>query len=75
MKELDTSKKENMSSHASADAFGHYGFTGTAIFIDPKYDLIYIFLSNRTYPNMKNNKLNKYNYRSKIQTLAYKAII
>lgn len=75
MKELDEDKKPNISELASNKAFGHYGFTGTAVFIDPEYDLIYIFLSNRTYPSMKNNKLNKYNYRSKIQTIAYKALI
>ncbi len=75
MKELDTTKKENISPLASDLTYGHYGFTGTAVFIDPEKDLIYIFLSNRTYPTMKNNAMNKKNYRSKIQTLAYKAII
>jgi beta-glucosidase-like glycosyl hydrolase/CubicO group peptidase (beta-lactamase class C family) len=75
MKELDLNKNPNMSPLASDKTYGHYGFTGTAAFIDPEYDLIYIFLSNRTYPDMKNNKLNKYNYRSKIQSIAYRAII
>ncbi len=37
----------------SADAFGHGGFTGTAIWIDPQLDLFVIFLSNRVHPDGK----------------------
>lgn len=75
MKELDSSKKENISNYASVNTFGHYGFTGTSVFMDPDHDLIYVFLSNRTYPSMKNNTLNKKDYRSKIQSIAYRSII
>ena len=35
----------------SASAFGHGGFTGTAIWIDPQLDLFVIFLSNRLHPD------------------------
>jgi len=35
----------------SASAFGHGGFTGTGIWIDPKLDLFVIFLSNRLHPD------------------------
>ncbi len=75
MKELNPDKSQNMSDKASRNCFGHYGFTGTAVFADPDHDLIYIFLSNRTYPTMKNNKLGKNNYRPKIQSLIYDAMI
>ncbi|MBI1347296.1 serine hydrolase [bacterium] len=34
-------------------AFGHGGFTGTVIWIDPELDLFFIFLSNRVHPNGK----------------------
>lgn len=34
-------------------AFGHGGFTGTAIWIDPGLDLFVIFLSNRVHPDGK----------------------
>ena len=54
MKELDPDKTLNMAEEASELTFGHLGFTGIAVFADPKYDLIYIMLSNRTYPTMKN---------------------
>jgi CubicO group peptidase (beta-lactamase class C family) len=35
----------------SEAAFGHGGFTGTGIWIDPDYDLFVIFLSNRVHPD------------------------
>lgn len=34
-------------------AFGHGGFTGTVLWIDPELDLFFIFLSNRVHPNGK----------------------
>jgi len=34
-------------------AFGHGGFTGTVLWIDPKLDFFFIFLSNRVHPNGK----------------------
>ena len=75
LKELNPDKTENMSEYASRNSFGHLGFTGTAAFADPDNDIIYIFLCNRTYPTMKNNKLGKNNYRPKIQSIIYKALI
>ncbi len=74
MKELDADKKPNMSEKASRNTFGHLGFTGTAAFADPDHDIIYIFLSNRTYPTMNNNKLGKGDYRPKIQSVIYDAM-
>lgn len=56
----------------SSQSFGHSGFTGTFIWIDPHYDLIYIFLSNRVHPSAENNKLNSLNVRSNIHSIAYK---
>jgi CubicO group peptidase (beta-lactamase class C family) len=37
----------------SPAAYGHGGFTGTALWIDPELDLFVIFLSNRVHPNGK----------------------
>ncbi|MBM3964879.1 MAG: DUF1343 domain-containing protein [Planctomycetes bacterium] len=34
----------------SPSAFGHGGFTGTVLWIDPELDLYFIFLSNRVHP-------------------------
>ncbi|MCH9655202.1 MAG: DUF1343 domain-containing protein [Planctomycetes bacterium] len=37
----------------SSQAFGHGGFTGTSLWVDPAQDLFVIFLSNRVHPNGK----------------------
>jgi beta-glucosidase-like glycosyl hydrolase/CubicO group peptidase (beta-lactamase class C family) len=59
---------------ASPLAFGHTGFTGTCVWVDPSYDLVYIFLSNRVYPTRDNNKLSQLLIRGKIQDAIYKAL-
>lgn len=75
MKELDTEKTENMCSEASSQTFGHLGFTGTATWADPANGIVFVFLSNRTYPTMENKKLLTLNYRPKIQSLVYRAMM
>ena len=56
------------------DSFGHSGFTGTFTWADPEEDIIYVFLSNRTYPDATNRKIIKNNLRSDIQELIYQSI-
>lgn len=63
------------SKYASKSSFGHSGFTGTYTWVDPDNGLLYVLLSNRVYPTMKNNKLGEQNIRTKIQDLIYEAII
>ncbi len=75
MKELNPSKSQNMSKLASDSTFGHLGFTGVAAFADPKEDIIFIFVANRTYPSMKNLKFSKGNYRPRVQSQVYRAIM
>ncbi|QXV66625.1 serine hydrolase [Mucilaginibacter sp. 21P] len=58
---------------ASDQTYGHTGFTGTCIWVDPKYNLVYVFLSNRVYPNV-GNKLGSLNIRPRIQDAVYEAI-
>ncbi|MDM1407558.1 glycoside hydrolase family 3 N-terminal domain-containing protein [Myroides sp. DF42-4-2] len=60
---------------ASVTSFGHTGFTGTMTWADPENELIYVFLSNRTYPDSNVNKLSKENIRENIQQLIYESII
>ncbi|WP_321321304.1 glycoside hydrolase family 3 N-terminal domain-containing protein [Labilibaculum sp.] len=62
-------------SEASDLSYGHTGFTGTMIWIDPKYNLLYIFLSNRICPDESNTKLMEMDVRTKIQEQIYKSII
>ncbi len=59
---------------ASALSFGHSGFTGSLVWVDPAYDLVYIFLSNRIHPNQGNNKLIDMNVRTTIQQVVYDAL-
>jgi beta-N-acetylhexosaminidase len=60
---------------ASPESYGHTGFTGTMIWVDPAYDLIYIFLSNRVYPDADNNKLIELNVRTEVQQVVYNSIM
>ncbi len=58
----------------SSKSFGHQGFTGTMVWADPEEEIVYIFLSNRTYPTMKNRLLYELNIRSEVHRVIYEAI-
>ncbi|GAQ48058.1 beta-N-acetylglucosaminidase [Flavobacterium psychrophilum] len=61
---------------ASLTSFGHTGFTGTMAWVDPETEIVYVFLSNRTFPDSNaSNKLSKENIREDIQKIIYEAII
>ncbi len=66
--------KSPCSKYASEMSYGHSGFTGTFIWIDPQYDLIYIFLSNRVNPDAENKKITEMNIRTSIQDVIYQYI-
>ncbi len=59
----------------SRRSFGHSGFTGTYTWADPEEEIIYVFLSNRTYPSSSNNLLIKSELRTRIQQAIYDSII
>ena len=59
---------------ASSQTFGHTGFTGTCVWVDPKYDLVYIFLSNRVNPTRNNPLLSSLQVRGRIQDTIIEAI-
>ena len=59
----------------SMNSFGHSGWTGTYTWADPDEKIVYVFLSNRSYPNSVENKLLKNNIRTDIQKLIYESII
>jgi beta-N-acetylhexosaminidase len=65
--------KSPTSIYCSPRTFGHTGFTGTCLWVDPEFDLVYIFLSNRVFPD-RNDKLIQTNIRSRIQDVIYEAI-
>lgn len=58
----------------SLESFGHSGFTGTFTWADPEEEIVYVFLSNRTYPDATNRKIISSNLRSNIQQAIYDAI-
>ena len=55
-------------------SFGHSGFTGTLTWADPEEEIVYVFLSNRTYPDPENRKIIYSDLRSNIQQAIYDAI-
>ena len=55
----------------SNDSFGHSGFTGTLAWADPEKNIVYIFLSNRIYPDSNNKKLIKMNIRTEIMDIIF----
>ncbi len=59
---------------SSPESFGHSGFTGTFVWIDPKYQLVYVFLSNRVYPTRNNNKISSLNIRTNALQMIYESI-
>jgi CubicO group peptidase (beta-lactamase class C family) len=58
----------------SMTSFGHSGFTGTFAWADPEEEIVYVFLSNRTYPSADNRLLISSDLRSHIQQAIYDAI-
>jgi beta-N-acetylhexosaminidase len=72
--EPDLAKASPVDRRASLKTFGHQGFTGTCVWVDPQHSLIYIFLSNRVNPDVSNEKLVKMSVRTEIQRVIYDAI-
>lgn len=64
----------NTAKSVSQLSFGHSGFTGTFVWADPEYNLVYVFLSNRVYTTRNNRKLYEMNVRTNIQEVIYEAM-
>jgi beta-N-acetylhexosaminidase len=73
--EMNRSKVNPASDLASAKCFGHTGFTGTMVWVDPEYDLVYVFLSNRVYPTQENRKLIRDGVRTNIMDVIYESFL
>jgi len=71
---LKYSKNGPVCRSASPDSFGHSGFTGTYAWADPENELVYIFLSNRVYPDADNWKISKRDIRTRVHQLFYEAV-
>lgn len=73
--EPEAGKPSPTCASASLRTFGHQGFTGTCAWVDPEFNLVYIFLSNRVNPDASNEKFSKMNVRTNVQQAVYDAII
>jgi CubicO group peptidase (beta-lactamase class C family) len=65
--------KHYPSALASPETYGHTGYTGTCVWVDPKSQLVYIFLSNRVYPKDSQLLVSR-RIRPRIQDVVYEAI-
>lgn len=64
------------SENTPSTVVGHTGFTGTCAWLDPTNELVFVFLSNRVYPNPYNRKnLMRLNIRPSIQHIVYESLI
>lgn len=69
-------KKPGLSGPPSAGplSFGHSGFTGTFVWVEPQDRMMYIFLSNRVYPTRNNGKIGQLNIRTQFGEMIYQTI-
>ncbi len=72
--DVKRSGSKSASSKASNKTYGHTGFTGACVWVDPTKDLIFIFLSNRIHPDMNNSKLYKEKVRKRMHRVIYDAL-
>ena len=74
-KDMTNDRHPYPASLVSPLTYGHTGYTGTCIWADPKYNIVYVFLSNRVNPDGGTNlKLSRMNIRGNIQDAIYKAM-
>jgi beta-glucosidase-like glycosyl hydrolase/CubicO group peptidase (beta-lactamase class C family) len=63
-----------VSNKVSPSSYGHSGYTGTLVWIDPEKELVFVFLSNRVNPSAANNKINTLKIRRRVMDIVYKAL-
>lgn len=56
---------------ATHSSFGHSGFTGTLVWMDPEEDLLFVLLSNRVYPDRGQRELYRMGLRPKLHGVGY----
>lgn len=67
--EPDPKKANPACDSISLRSFGHQGFTGTQAWADPETGMVFVFLSNRVYPDAEPNKLARMGIRGQIMFL------
>ncbi|MDG5800257.1 serine hydrolase [Marinilabiliaceae bacterium ANBcel2] len=56
---------------ADPKGFGHSGFTGTFVWADPEFDIVYVFLSNRVYPSRSHSAISSLRVRQSVLQVLY----
>lgn len=59
----------------SQQSFGHTGYTGTVLWLDPAKKFFFILLSNRTYPESSNTLINHLKVRANLMNTLYNAVL
>ncbi|MEO0581468.1 MAG: serine hydrolase [Bacteroidota bacterium] len=59
---------------APLSSYGHTGFTGTCMWVDPENELVYVFLSNRIHPSVSNSRINEMQIRQRVHQVIYDAL-
>lgn len=72
---LENRESDSCAEDASMNSFGHAGYTGTFVWVDPDSGILFIFMSNRVNPTRNNRKIYQYNVRPSIHQAIYDAII
>ncbi len=65
----------NFAKSSSPAAYGHTGYTGTAFYVEPKYDLVVVLLANRVYPTRRNNKISELGVRTGLMQAAIESVL
>lgn len=69
-----TPEQSYPASGASPSSFGHSGYTGTFVWVDPEKEVSYVFFSNRVYPTRNNNLISDLKIRTSILQAIYDSI-
>lgn len=69
------SSKAIMSRYASKLTYGHTGFTGNCVWVDPKNELVFVFVSNRVHPSARNGKINSHRVRQRVHDIVYESFL
>ncbi len=72
--DLPAVSRSKVAPSASSETFGHTGFTGTVMWVDPVHRVVFVFLSNRIHPNPENQKIDYLQVRERVQEVIYQAI-
>jgi CubicO group peptidase (beta-lactamase class C family) len=72
--ETNPQKASPVCREASPESFGHSGFTGTFVWVDPQRELVYVFLSNRVHPDSNNSLITTTGIRTNVLREFIKAI-